>query len=74
LVEIWKPAFVNGLFDPEGDNSAAAFAEINQDIADKTAAGFPGMVADASCRLLLLQLLPGSDLGVSNTLSKLRLP
>jgi lysophospholipase len=73
LVEIWKPAFVNGLFDPEGDNSAAAFAEINQDIADKTAAGFRGMVADAWSGLLSLQLLPGLlpgfNLGVSNTLS-----
>jgi lysophospholipase len=73
LVEIWKPAFVNGLFNPEGDNSAAIFAEINQDIAAKTAVGFQGMVADAWSRLLSLQflpgLLPGSNLGVSNTLS-----
>jgi lysophospholipase len=69
LVEIWKPAFVNGLFNPEGDNSAAAYAEINQDISDKTAAGFQGLVADAWSRLLSLQLLPGSNLGVSNTLS-----
>ena len=73
LVEIWKPAFANGLFDPEGNNSVAVFAEINQDIADKTAAGFQGMVADAWSLLLSLQLLPGlfpgSSLGVSNTLS-----
>jgi lysophospholipase len=28
LVEIWKPAFANGLFDPEGSNSSAVFASI----------------------------------------------
>lgn len=71
LVETWKPAFANGLFDPEGSNSSAVFASINVDIAAKKAAGFKGTFADAWSRLLSLQLLPGDNFGVSNTLSKI---
>jgi lysophospholipase len=71
LVETWKPAFANGLFDPEGSNSSAVFASISVDIAAKKAAGFKGTVADAWSRLLSLQLLPGDNFGVSNTLSKI---
>ncbi|KAE9370841.1 FabD/lysophospholipase-like protein, partial [Stipitochalara longipes BDJ] len=69
LLEIWKPNFANGLFTPEGSNATAVFADINADIALKQAAGFKGTVADAWSRLLSLQLLPGPNYGVDNTLS-----
>jgi len=69
LMEIWKPNFANGLFTPEGSNATAVFADIDADIALKQAAGFKGTVADAWSRLLSLQLLPGSNYGVDNTLS-----
>jgi lysophospholipase len=69
LLEIWKPNFANGLFSPEGSNASAVFTDIYADIAPKQAAGFKGTVADAWSRLLSLQLLPGADYGVDNTLS-----
>jgi lysophospholipase len=69
LVEIWKPNFANGLFSPEGSNATAVFADIDVDITLKKAAGFKGTIADAWSRLLALQLLPGADHGVDNTLS-----
>jgi lysophospholipase len=69
LLEIWKPNFANGLFSPEGINASAVFADIYEDIALKQAAGFKGTVANAWSRLLSLQLLPGADYGVDNTLS-----
>ncbi|KAN0106052.1 FabD/lysophospholipase-like protein [Hyaloscypha variabilis] len=69
LLEIWKPNFANGLFTPDGSNATAVFADISADIALKKAAGFKGTVADAWSRLLSLQLLPGPNYGVDNTLS-----
>lgn len=69
LLETWEPNFANGLFSPDGSNATAVRAQINADIAAKKAAGFKGTVADAWSRLLSLQLLPGPDYGVDNTLS-----
>jgi lysophospholipase len=69
LLETWEPNFANGLFSPDGSNGTVVRAQINDDIAAKKAAGFKGTVADAWSRLLSLQLLPGPDYGVDNTLS-----
>ena len=69
LLKTWEPNFANGLFSPDGSNATAVRAQINDDIAAKKAAGFKGTVADAWSRLLSLQLLPGPDYGVDNTLS-----
>lgn len=69
LLKTWTPALENGLFDPTGSTSAAAFTAINNDLADKKAAGFSGTVTDVWSRLLSYILLPGTNGGASNRLS-----
>jgi len=47
LLETWKPAFANGLFDPEGDSSTTVFSNITLDITEKKKSGFAGTISDA---------------------------
>ena len=45
LMKQWKPALVQGLFNPEG-NQTAIYADVNTDLSEKTSASFPSTVAD----------------------------
>ncbi|RDW76914.1 hypothetical protein BP6252_04967 [Coleophoma cylindrospora] len=69
LVETWKPALANGLFAPGGSDNATLYDSINEDLGNKTAAGFQTVAVDAWSRLLSWQLLPGANGGVNNALS-----
>ncbi|KAH8598887.1 lysophospholipase [Bisporella sp. PMI_857] len=69
LLSTWKPALENGLFAPGGLNNATIYNAINDDLDNKTAAGFPSVAVDAWSRLLSYQLLPGPNGGVANTMS-----
>lgn len=69
ILPTWKPAFANGLFFPNGAGNLTAYAAINNDLGEKTAAGFPAVTVDSWSRLLSYQLLPGANGGVANTMS-----
>lgn len=66
---LWETAFEDTLLDPAQLLVAVAYAEIIDDIVDKSKAGYDPTIVDAYGRLLSYQLLEGSDGGVSKTLS-----
>ncbi|TKA45585.1 hypothetical protein B0A54_04124 [Friedmanniomyces endolithicus] len=68
---VYEPNLQNGLLLPGGFYAPLAYAQILADVAAKAAAGYPVTAGDIYGRLLGCNLFPGTDGGVSLTMSGL---